>query len=98
MYFKNHFYLFLIVATVVTLDLETRSMENLRLPVFDSILAVSSVVFISCNSGCSKLGYGDSEQQKEKSVILLLFWVPRPAALFAFFRRETKFREKTVVS
>jgi hypothetical protein len=62
--------------------------ENLLLPVFTSILAifiaVFDVVFVFLQQWWFQLGYCDSQQQKEKLVILPPSWSARPAAWLAF--------------
>jgi hypothetical protein len=85
--YLNH--LLLARETVVTLDLEARSME-LLFAVFPAFLAifVFSVVFFCLQQRWFQYVHGDAQQQKEKSVILSLFWAARPAAWFGFWRRR----------
>jgi hypothetical protein len=81
--------LLLTLATVVTLDLATRSMEYLLLPVFETSIAVFFavflVVFLLPQQRWFWLGHSDAQQQQEKSLILPHLW----AAWFAF--AESKF-------
>jgi len=87
------------LSAVVTLDLEARSIVYLVLlyPVLISILAVfvatSSVFFLFLQRRWS---HGDTQQQKEKSMILPPFWAARSAVLFAL--AESSFWEKVVIS
>jgi heme/copper-type cytochrome/quinol oxidase subunit 2 len=61
---------------------------ELLFAVFPAFLAifvhVFAVVFFCMQQRWFQFVHGDAQQQKEKSVILLLFWAARPAAWFGF--------------
>jgi hypothetical protein len=60
------------------------------------IMVASSIILAFFQRRWSLSGHGDSQQQKERSVILPPFWITRPAAWFVF--AESKFREKAIIS
>jgi hypothetical protein len=64
--------------------------------IFAIFVAVSSVVFVFLQRRWPQLGHGDSNLQKEKTVILPPFWAAWPAAWFAY--AKSKFRKKAVTS
>jgi hypothetical protein len=90
-------HLLLTLGIVVTFDLEARSME-LLFTVFSTFLSilvdVFAVVFFCLQQRWFQFVHGDAQQQKEKSVILPLFWASRPAAWFGFARRRWFLRQR----
>ena len=79
---------------MVTLDLAKHGMEFVDI-LFILVAVAMSRVFTFLLQQWSLPRHGDSQQQKEKTVILPPFWAARPVAWFAF--AESKFREKAIM-